>query len=95
MKDEIIVIGDWKDSQSISLCLQDFITEGTLFIPIFSDETQFLEQIQGSGFEHKGIAIDRKLFGSMLTGDELLILNPGGPNPIRMRKVDLVGVNQI
>ena len=89
MQDEIIVIGDWDDDQSTSLRLQDFASGGEAFIPIFSDEAQFKQQIRGSGFEDKGIAINRNLLVSLLRGDELLVLNPGGPNPVRMRKADL------
>ena len=89
MQDEIIVIGDWDNEQSTSLRLQDFVSGGESFIPIFSDEQQFRRQVRGSGFEGKGVAIDRNLLHSLLRGDELLILNPGDSNPVRMRKADI------
>lgn len=90
MRDEIIVIGSWENNESRSLRLQDFVTEGRSFIPIFSDETTFNHQVRGSGFEDNGIAIDRNLLSSILRGDELLILNPGGPDPLKLTKADLM-----
>lgn len=90
MRDEIIVIGSWENNESRSLRLQDFVAEGQSFIPIFSDETTFNHQVRGSGFEDNGIAIDRNLLSSILRGDELLILNPGGPDPLKLTKADLM-----
>ncbi len=90
MQDEIIVIGSWEDGESRSLRLQDFADESGSFIPIFSDEATFNHQVRGSGFEDSGIAIDRNLLSSMLRGDELLILNPGGPDPLKLTKADLM-----
>jgi hypothetical protein len=90
MRDQIIVIGSWKDAGGRSLRLQSFVANGESFIPIFSDETSFRQQVQGGGFENSGIAIDRDLLASMLHGDELLVLDPGGPSPMKLRKADLI-----
>lgn len=90
MRDEIIVIGSWENNEARSIRLQDFVVEGESFIPIFSDEATFKHQVRGSGFENDGIAIDRNLLSSMLRGDELLILNPGGPDPLKLTKADLM-----
>jgi len=89
MRDEIIVIGGWDDDSGRSLRLQNFVANGESFIPIFSDEASFRQQVQGSGFEDAGIAIDRNLLVSVLHGDELLVLDPGGPSPVKLRKADL------
>lgn len=89
MQDQIIVIGGWEDPASRSFRLQSFVTNGESFIPIFSDEAAFERQVEGSGFEDDGLAIDRKMLLSILSGDELLVLNPGDPNPVRMTKADL------
>lgn len=91
MRDEIIVIGGWEDANSRSLRLQNFVANGESFIPIFSNEAGFKQQVQGSGFEDAGLVIERDLLVSMLHGDELLVLDPGGPNPVKLRKADLVG----
>lgn len=90
MRDEIIVIGTWESNESRSLQIQNFVAEGGSFIPIFSDEATFNHQVRGSGFEDNGIAIDRNILSAMLRGDELLILNPGGPDPLRLTKADLM-----
>lgn len=90
MQDEIIVIGSWESGESRTLRLQDFVTDDEAFIPIFSDEATFRHQVQGSSFEDQGVAIDRILLSSMLRGDETLILDPGGPDPRRLTKADLM-----
>lgn len=89
MQDQIIVIGGWDDPASRSLRLQNFVANGEPFIPIFSDEAAFERQVKGSGFEDDGLAIDRDLLLSFLSGDEVLILNPGDPDPVKMTKADL------
>lgn len=90
MQDQVIVIGGWNDPAARSLRLQNFVVDGESFIPIFSDEAAFDRQVRGSGFEGNGLAIDRDLLLSILSGDELLILNPGDPEPTRMTPADLV-----
>ena len=89
MQDQIIVIGRWDDPALRTLRLQKFVANGELFIPIFSDEAAFGRQLKGSDFEEDGLAINRDLLLSMLSGDELLILNPGDPNPVKMTRADL------
>ena len=89
MRDGFIVIARWKDDGDRSITLQNFLANGESFIPIFSDEDAFREQCKGSDFETQGVAIDRALLSSLLHGDELLILDPGGDNPTRLAKADL------
>lgn len=89
MHDQIIVIGEWDDPASRTLRLQNFIANGESFIPIFSNEAAFDRQVKGSGFEDDGLAIDRDILLSILRDDELLILNPGDPDAVKMTKADL------
>jgi hypothetical protein len=89
MQDQVIVIGTWDDAASRSLRLQNFEADGGPFIPIFSDEAAFKRQVKGSGFESAGIAINRRLLFAILRGDEVLVLNPGDPKPVRLTKADL------
>ena len=89
MSDDL-VIGSWSDAAGRSLRLQRFTAGGESFIPLFSDKDAFRQQVRGSGFERDGIAIDRDLLAATLHGDELLILDPGGPAPVRLRKRDLL-----
>jgi SseB protein N-terminal domain len=89
IRDKVIVIGRWGDPRSKTITLQDFKQGNESFIPIFSDENHFREETKGSGFEDQGIGIDRDFFLSLLRGDELLILNPGSSNPVRLKKSDI------
>jgi hypothetical protein len=89
MPHKIITIGGWDDETSRSIRLQNFISDGKSFIPIFSDWLAFKRQVEGSGLEGDGLEIDRDLLLSILRGDELLILNPGDPDSVQMTKADL------
>lgn len=91
MDEQVIVIGRWKDARSHQITLQNFVADGASFIPIFSDEATFGQQTRGSGFETSGIAVDRAFLQSILAGDEVLVLNPGGPAPVTLGVADLAG----
>ena len=86
--DRLVVISHWPSEEGNTLVLQDFVANGESFIPIFSDEEHFRKETRGSDFEAQGVSIDRHLLLSLLTGTELLILNPGSTNE-RLRKADL------
>ncbi len=49
MQDKVVVIGGWDDADSRSLRLQNFVANGESFIPIFSDEVAFKQQVQNYG----------------------------------------------
>jgi len=84
----VVIIARWSDPESKRIDVQNFVQGGESFIPLFSDEAHFLAETKGSGFEHEGVSIKCDLFLSMLKGNELLILNPGSPNPLKLRKAD-------
>jgi hypothetical protein len=84
----VVIIARWSDPKSNRIVVQDFIQGGESFIPLFSNKAHFFAGTQGSGFEHEGVSIKCDLFLSMLKGDELLILNPGSQNPLKLRKAD-------
>jgi hypothetical protein len=86
-----IVIATWENRESKTITLQNFIANGESFIPIFSDEDTFKSETEGSAFANNGVAIDGKFLFSLLLGNELLILNPGSSNPVRLRASDLLG----
>jgi SseB protein N-terminal domain len=94
MHDSYIVIGTWESGESQAITLQDFVLNGESFIPIFSDEDTFKVETKGSEFATSGVAIDRQFLLSLLRGDELLILNPGSENPMRLRAEDLQESNE-
>lgn len=88
MGDHVVVIGGWDDEKGHDLNLQDFIINGESFIPVFADEATFKREAAGSGYETKGVSIDRNLLISILGDDQMLLLNPGSDS-LRMRRVDL------
>lgn len=86
----VVIIARLSDPKSNRIVIQDFKQGGESFIPLFSDEAHFLTETKGSGFEHEGVSINCDLLLSMLKGDELLILNPGSSNPLKLRKSDFL-----
>lgn len=89
MSGEIVIIASWENLESQVIKIQDFVRNGQLFIPVFSDVEHFKAEIKGSGFEDKGVSIDANLFASMLNGFELIILNPGSNMPIEIHAKEL------
>jgi hypothetical protein len=88
---EVVVIARWSDPNGHTIELQNFVSAGENFIPIFSDDAHFRTEAAGSGFEHEGVAINLRFLVSILRGDELLILNPV-TTKLRLRKSDLENV---
>jgi hypothetical protein len=86
MQDEVFMIGDFDDD---TITFADFIIDGERVIPLFSDRAAFDRQTQGSGFEKQGLLLKVHFLLSMLRGDELFILNPGDPEPLRLTTADL------
>ena len=69
--------------------VQSFIINGEDVIPIFSDTETFKAQAEGSGFEENGLEIKLDFYLSLLNGDEIYVLNPGGLDPKRLTVGDL------
>lgn len=86
MQDEVFMIGDFDED---TITFADFIIDGERVIPLFSDRAAFDRQTQGSGFEKQGLLLKVHFLLSLLRGNELLILNPGDPGPMRLTKADL------
>ena len=86
---KVVIIARVGPPESRDIAIQDFTINGEKVIPIFSDEAAFKQQTQGSKLRDQGIEIDVGLLLSMLHGDEILMLNPGGPSPRRLTVNDL------
>ena len=87
--DYVVIIARYADPGSKEITIQDFFDGGEQFIPVFSSDEEFRKQSAGSGFEKEGLSIKRDLLHSILDDGVLLILNPGGPSPLRLRRNDL------
>ena len=59
------------------------------FIPVFSDLTTFDQEAYGTGFEKKAITVEASYFASVLSGNEIVILNPGHRPAIEFRASEL------
>ncbi len=89
MNDHLYIIASWESPESKTITFQNFMRDGKSFIPVFSDEAHFKAEIAGSDFEMKGVSIDAHLFASMLSGIEMLILNPGSNTPTNIHASEL------
>lgn len=90
MAGHVYIIAWWDDPKSNKISFQDFVNNGKSFIAIFSDEDHFKNETRGYDLaKKKGVSIDANLFASILTGSELLILNPGSKTPIEISASEL------
>ena len=85
----IIIIARLGPLQSHDITIQDFVINGENVIPIFPDMAAFREQNAGSKFIDQAVEIHLPLLIGLLHGNEILILNPGGPHPRRLTVDDL------
>ena len=85
----VFIVAGWESLEATTITIQDFVRNGRSFIPVFSDRAHFERETRGSGFESRGVSIDGNLLASMLSGDELLVLNPGSPTPVEISAGDL------
>jgi len=88
LEGEVVIIAEWADAAGTTLRIQDFQLQGRSFIPLFSDDAQFIQQMANTPFAEKGLAIDCKELIRRLHGDELLILNPGTDQQVQFDKED-------
>jgi hypothetical protein len=86
----VIVIAPNMKDEDRHLTLQDFVIGAESVFPFFLDGQSFDEQIKGSGFERDGVEIDTAVLATILRGDEVFILNPGGDAPQKFRASDLI-----
>ena len=92
MAGSVIVIGQWADAGQTQLRIQDFRLQGRSFIPIFSDDGQFWEQMHATPFVNQGLSIDCPSLIRILRGDELLILNPGSGLAVQLDPDDFLQI---
>lgn len=87
--DWLVIIADWEDEADNKINIQDFILDGEPYIPIFSSVDSFRQQAAGSDFLEKGVMIRKVLLSEILPRDEVLILDPGSANPVRLTAKDI------
>ena len=87
--EEVVIIAKTGSPKSHDLTIQDFVINGEHVIPIFPDVEAFRSQAAGSGFEDQAMGIKTKFLLELIRGDEIFMLNPGGPNPRRLTAAEL------
>jgi len=81
---KVVIIARLGHPETRDITIQDFKINGEMVIPIFPNDAAFKQQTLGSNFGDQGIEIDVALLLSLLHGDEVLLLNPGGQSPRRL-----------
>ena len=85
MTDKIIIIASWPDEQAKTFIIQNLVAvDGSEFVPLFTTLEVMRRQLAGTGLEKNAIEIDLDLLATILTGDELLVLNPGEPDAMAL-----------
>jgi hypothetical protein len=77
----VVILAQQLDPNSNILTLQDYHRDGRSFIPIFRSMESFQRSTRG-GVDKPIYQIDRRLFVSMLSGAEMVILDLGLPDEI-------------
>lgn len=67
-----------------TITILDVIRDGQSFIPLFSSPDAYRVQTAGTPLADKGVEIDATLLAGLLRGDERLVLDPGGANPVEV-----------
>jgi hypothetical protein len=77
----LVVLAQDPDPKSKTLTLQDYRRDGRPFIPIFRSKGSFQQSTRGN-VKKPTYQIDRRLFVSMLHGQETVTLDAGLPDEI-------------
>lgn len=84
----IVILAERPDPKSNILRLQDYHREGRSFIPIFRSMESFHQSTAG-GVDKPTCQVDRRLFVSMLHGEETVILDVALPTELVTNGNDL------
>jgi hypothetical protein len=77
------------DPHASSLALLPVYQNERIFIPVFSSREIFDQEAYGTGFAGKAIVIDGTRFASLLSDDEIVVLNPGHRPAIEFKGSEL------
>ena len=77
------------DPHASSLALLPVYQNERMFIPVFSSQEIFDQEAYGTGFAGKAIVIDGTRFASLLSDDEIVVLNPGHRPAIEFKGSEL------
>jgi hypothetical protein len=73
----VVILANEPDKNSYVISVQDYILDGKSTIPFYSSKSAFDESTQGVDLGKPIIAIDRRLFISIIRPEEIFILNVG------------------
>lgn len=86
----IVILSRELEGDSKILSLQDYIENGTSYIPVFTSKSRFTESTKGADIGKQIIAIDGMFLLSLMQGGETLRVNPGLPDERTLLASDLI-----
>lgn len=84
-----VILASELDTKSTIINIQDYIENGKSFFPVFSSPEEFKKSTQGVDIGKKILEIDPYFFLSLLSGKELLRINPNLSDEIYFNASDL------
>jgi hypothetical protein len=72
-----VILAEAPNLDGNTLRLQDYVRDGKSFIPVFASAEAFRASTGGANLGRETWEVDRRLFASILGGNETLVFNPG------------------
>ena len=72
----ILILSEPLDTNINRISIQNYESNGLLFIPVFTSPEKLKESLQGYKIENEVISISGSYFCSLLLGNEIIIVNP-------------------
>lgn len=85
----ILILSESLASNSNGISIQNYESNGLLFIPVFTSPEKLKESLQGHKLENEVISINGSYFCSLLLGNEIIIVNPDLTDEIRTNANEL------
>jgi hypothetical protein len=85
----ILILSESLATNSNGISIQNYESNGLLFIPVFTSPEKLKESLQGHKLENEVISINGSYFCSLLLGNEIIIVNPDLPDEIRTNANEL------
>ena len=91
----ILILSEPLDTKSNVIGIQNYESNGLLFIPVFTSPEKLKESLQGNKLENEVISISGSYFCSLLLGNETIIVNPDLSDEIRTNANELTELMKV
>lgn len=86
----ILILAEPLNKNRNGISLQNYESNGILFIPVFTSAEKLKESLNGHKLENEVIKMEGSYFCSILLGNEIIIINPDLSDEIRTSANELI-----